>query len=188
MQLLLVVILGVGLVNHNVSVVVNGALALGVTFLPAMLRRDFSIPLNPALTLWITTAVLLHAVGMLGLYDSVWWWDHLTHTMSAALVAGVGYTTVRALDVHLDSLHFPPRFMFVFVLVFTLSFGVVWEVLEFGVRVLATLFHFKPVLVQYSLGDTVEDLVFDLVGGTLVALFGTQLLGGVVEAVEARLN
>ncbi|SEO92572.1 hypothetical protein SAMN04487948_10810 [Halogranum amylolyticum] len=180
-------ILLVGLWTRNIAVVVNAVLALAVTFLPAILERDWNLPLDAGLTLWITTAVLLHTVGMLGLYGTVWWWDHLTHTLSATIVAGVGYATARAIDEHTDAVAFPPRFLFVYVILFTLALGVLWEVLEFAVHGLSGYFGVDAVLVQYSLEDTIVDLVFDLVGAILVALFGTTTLRSVVDTLTTRL-
>lgn len=178
----------VGLVTRNVGVLINGGFALGVTFLPGVLKRDYRLSLSPTLTLWITVAVFLHAIGMLGLYEEVWWWDHLTHLLSATLVAGVGYATARAFDEHSDAVYFPPRFMFVYVLLFTLAAGVIWEVLEFTARASAGLIGVKPVLIQYGLSDTIVDLIFDAAGAVLVALFGTTLLAETVETLLARLS
>ncbi|SDM99373.1 hypothetical protein SAMN04487949_3100 [Halogranum gelatinilyticum] len=187
MQLAIVGILLVGLWTRNVAVVVNAALSLAVTVLPAVLERDWDIPLDAGLTLWLTTAVLLHAIGMLGLYSSVPWWDHLTHTLSATVVAAVGYTTARAIDEHSDAVYFPPRFLFVYVLLFTLALGVFWEVLEFAVHGLSDVVGIDAVLVQYSLEDTLVDLVFDAVGAVLVSLFGTTTLRSAVDTLTARL-
>ncbi|MGA9402603.1 hypothetical protein [Haladaptatus sp.] len=178
----------VGLVTRNVGVLINGSFALGVTFLPGVLKRDYRLSLSPTLTLWITVAVCLHAIGMLGLYDEVWWWDHLTHLLSATLVAGVGYATARAFDEHSDAVYFPPRFMFVYVLLFTLAAGVIWEVLEFTTRASAGFIGVKPVLIQYGLSDTIVDLIFDAAGAVLVALFGTTLLAETVETLRTRLS
>ncbi|WP_336359538.1 hypothetical protein [Haladaptatus sp. ZSTT2] len=185
MQLAIVVVFVVGVVNRNVSIIVNALIALGITFLPAILERDYRIPLHPALTLWITLAVLLHAVGMVGLYSTVWWWDHVTHTLSATIVAGVGYTTARVFDKHHDVVSFPQPFLFVYILVFTLGFGVFWEVLEFTMHSLADSYGFGPLLIQYSLEDTIVDLLFDLVGATLVAIFGTRTLADFADTVAA---
>jgi len=143
----------VGLATRNPGVVVNGALALAVTFLPALPARDLGLRLDAWLVLFLTVTVLVHSLGMLGLYDHRRWDDHATHTLSAMLVAGVGYTTVRALDRHSESLHFPPRFPSLFVVLFVLAAGVLWEVLEFGARAVALAFDLDPVLVQYGLAD-----------------------------------
>lgn len=177
-----------GVLTANASVTINAVAALGITFLPALLHRDYDVVLDTDLTLWVTAAVLLHAVGMLGPYSRVDWWDHVTHTLSASLVAGVGYATVRAVDEHSDAVHLPPRFLFVFVLLFTLAFGVLWEVLEFGARAAADRLEMEAVLVQYGPEDTLADLVFDTVGALVVSLFGTDLFETVTESLTRRLD
>lgn len=187
MQVALVGILAVGLYRADPGITVNAGLALAVTYLPALLERDHHIPMDAGLTLWLTGAVFLHALGTVGLpgagsfYTSVSWWDHLTHGLSASVVAGVGYTVARALDVHTDAVRLPPRFMFVFVLLFVLAFGVLWEVLEFAVGGYGFL-------TQYGIEDTLLDLVFDTLGGLVVALWGTAHLSDVVDALASRLE
>jgi hypothetical protein len=190
MELSLVGVLFIGLDRGNVGIVVNAAIALAVTFLPAMLERDYDIPMDAGLTLWITTAVFLHAVGTLGPYSDAtfWWWDHLTHALSSSLVAAIGYATTRALDAHTEDIYFPPRFTFVFILMFVVAFGVIWEVIEFGVGGAANLLGSSKILTQYGLGDTMLDLMFDIVGGVLVAVWGTAYLSDVVGALTDRLD
>jgi len=187
MQLAIVVVLLVGLWLRNLSVVINAAVALGVTFLPAVLERDYRISLSPSVTIWPTLAVLLHAIGILGPYGNVWWWDHVTHTLSAAVVASVGFAAVRVVDIHSDAIYLPPPFTAVFVLLFTLALGVGWEVLEFVARSLGEAWGFAPVLYQYGLQDTILDLAFDAVGATLVALFAARPLSGLAEDLATRL-
>ncbi|SIR22879.1 hypothetical protein SAMN05421858_1910 [Haladaptatus litoreus] len=188
MELSLVGIFFVGLDRGNLGIMVNAGIAFAITLIPAVLERDYQIPMDAGLTLWITTAVFLHAVGTLGPYQNVWWWDHLTHLLSASIVAAVGYATVRALDAHYDDVYLPPRFMFVFILMFVVAFGVIWEVIEFGVSGLAVVFGGKTVLTQYGLEDTMLDLMFDTVGGLITAIWGTAYLSDVVGALTDRLD
>lgn len=182
-----VILLG-GLVTRSLAVVVNAGMALAVTFVPAILRRDYRITLGPALTAFITVALFLHTIGMLGLYGRFWWWDHVTHTLSAALVAAAGYATVQAFDDYSDAIYFPPRFTFVFIVLVTLAFGVLWELLEFVARELADLVGAEPVLVVYGLEDTVVDLLFDAIGAVLVGLFGTESVEGLVDQLTERFD
>jgi hypothetical protein len=194
MELCLVGLLFVGLYRLDVGVVVNTAVALGVTQLPPLLERDVGIPMDAGLTLWITTAVFLHALGTVGLpgspatlYASVWWYDHLTHALSASIVAAAGYATARAVDEHSESVSLPPEFTFVFVLVFVVAFGVFWEVIEFALGELAAVAGVR-ILTQYGLEDTMFDLLFDLAGGVVVATWGTAHLTGVVDGIVARFD
>lgn len=194
MQLSLFGFLFVGLYEFNIGVVVNATLGILITQLPAILERDYDIPMDPALTLWITTAVFLHAFGTVGLpqtqafYGTIGWWDNLTHVISSSLVAGAGYATARALDEHTHDLYFPPKFMFAFILSITLAFGVFWELIEFGVSAAAPLFgSTESVLTIYGVSDTMLDLVYDTIGGVLVAVWGTVYLTDISEAVRIRL-
>jgi hypothetical protein len=173
--------------------VVNAGLAFLVTLLPAMLERDYDIPMDAGLVLWIMTAVFLHAVGTLGPYKTGAvvmgiGWDDVTHMLSSSLVAAIGYSTARAIDRHVDDVHLPPRFMFAFILMFVVAFGVVWEVIEFGVAGAATMLGSDAVLTQYGLKDTLRDLIFDVVGGVVVAIWGTAYLTDVVGAITEQLD
>jgi len=188
LQLAIGGILVVGLLTRNLGVLVNAVLALAITFLPAVLKRDYRINLGAGITLWITLALFLHTFGMLGFYGEVWWYDHVTHTLSATIVAASGYVTARTVDEWSDALYLPPRFMFIFVLLFTLGLGVFWEVLEFAARICADLLGFDPVLVQYGLNDSLLDLLFNTLGAVLVAGFGTQAFTGLIETLTDRLN
>lgn len=188
MQALLVVFMGIGLWERNIGIVVNCGVALLATELPAIVERDYQVTMDPALVLWLTIAVFLHGFGTLGPYRSVWWWDHVTHAVSASIVAGTGYATVRALDQHAAGLSLPANFLFVFILIITVAFGVLWEVLEFGIGKAALALGTDRVLTQYGLGDSMLDLVFDVVGAVIVAISGTAYLSGVTEDLVRKLG
>ncbi len=192
MQLSLVGFVFVGLYEGSPGVVVNGSVALLATYLPGILERDLEIPMDAGLTLWITSAVFLHALGTVGLpgmetsfYRGVPWWDHLTHALSASVVAGVGYAVARGIDEHTDAVFLPRRFMFVFILLFVLAFGVFWEVIEFAIGGMAAVLGGDAVLTQYGLRDSMLDLVFNTVGGVVVAIWGYAHLSDVAGAISA---
>jgi hypothetical protein len=202
----LVGMLLVGLWLRHPGIVVNTGVALLVAQLPPILQRDYGIPMDLGLTLWITGAVFLHALGTIPLpvwlvdvvaappadaryatlYASEGWWDHLTHGLSASVVAGVGYATARALDEYADGVRFPDRFIFVYIVLFVVAFGVLWEVLEFGLSEAAAALGGGSVLTQYGLSDTMLDLVFDTVGAVVVGLWGTAHLNDVASAIGRR--
>lgn len=195
MEIGLIGMLFVGIERGNGGIVINTGVALLVTQLPPLLERDYEIPMDPRLTLWITTAVFLHAFGTVGLpgatrtlYSQVWWWDHMTHALSASLVAGVGYATVRAFDEHAEGVHLPGKFIAVFILLFVIAFGVLWEILEFAIALSAQALGIKAVLTQYGLGDTMLDFVFNSIGGLVVALWGGAYLTDVTGAIRDRLE
>jgi hypothetical protein len=191
----LAAIIVVGLYEGSTTVVVNGLVGFIATQIPPLLERDFDIPMDPALTLWITAAVFFHAFGVLGLpgfernlYGMIPGWDHFTHALSSSVVAAVGYSTARALDVHSPDIHLPRRFMFVFILLFVLAFGVVWEIIEFGLGELARLQGNRALLTQSGLDDSMLDLVFDTIGGIIVAVWGTVHLNDVSSYIAQYLE
>ncbi|MFB6080284.1 MAG: hypothetical protein ABEJ81_04735 [Haloferacaceae archaeon] len=187
MQVALLCIVGYGIVFARPKAIVNGSVALCITVLPAVLERNYELPLDPWLGLWITTAVLLHTLGSAGLYGQIRWWDHLTHAASASLVAGVGYTAARAVELHSDDIHIPTRFAFVYLLVVVLAVGVVWELFEFGLDLLSGATGVQMPLAQHGLDDTIRDLIFNALGALIVATFGQAHLLDVAELVRDRL-
>jgi len=188
LQAVLVGVLIVGLVLPDVSVVVNSLVALAVTALPALLERDRQVVLAPLVTLWISGAATLHALGMVVLYETIPWWDTLTHLVSGALVAGVAYALVRTLEEYTDSVRLTPPLLGVFVVLFTVAAGVLWEVLEMGGREIARYFGWEPILTVYGLEDTMLDLIVDAIAGVLVAVAGGPFLEGSVDRLVAGLR
>ncbi len=208
MEVSLVGIVFIGLFVGSVGIVVNAAVGILVTQLVPVLERDYDIPMDPGLVLWITAAVFLHAFGTVplpaefiepfgavepgqdrgSLYNSGYWWDHMTHALSSSLVAAAGYATVRALDQHSDGIVIPGRFMFVFIVLFVLAFGVFWEVVEFAIGGAAELAGSGSVLTQYGAEDTLLDLVYNTLGAVVVAIWGTAYLTDVVGAIEERME
>lgn len=188
LQGLLVVVVGYAVVTVNLSLIVNAAIPLAVTLLPAFVRREFHHEMGAGLALWITTAAFLHAAGALGPYELFGWYDSVTHTVSATLVAGVGYAVVEALDQSAESVDVPGEFRFVFILIFVLAFGVLWEIGEFASAGLASLVGGEPVLAQYGTDDIVFDLLYNAVGALLVATWGTGYFDGVAGLVGRRVD
>ena len=194
MELVMFGVLLVGLWKRNVPIIVNAGVALAIAQLVPLLERDYGIPLDAGLTLWITSAVFLHAFGTIGVpggdsfYRTIWWWDHMTHALSSSVVAGVGYATVRAIDEHSEQTYLPPGFIFVFILMFVLAYGVFWEIVEFALAEGAALLGTETVLTQYGLADSLMDLVFNTLGAVVVSVLGTAHFNGVSSYIEERLE
>jgi len=186
MQLALLLLVGYGLVAGEPKAISNGGIALLITILPAVLERNYRFPLDPWLGLWITTAVFLHTLGSAGLYGQVGWWDHLTHATSASLVAATGYTAARAIELHNDDIHVPQRLFFVYILIVVLSFGVIWELFEFGLDLAADATGVSMPVAQEGLDDTVRDAMFNSLGAIVVAALGQVHLTDVADSLRER--
>ncbi|NIS31207.1 MAG: hypothetical protein GWN07_12820, partial [Actinobacteria bacterium] len=66
MEFGLVGLLFIGLERGNTGIIVNAGVALLVAQLPPILERDYNLPMDAGLTLWITGAVFFHALGTVG--------------------------------------------------------------------------------------------------------------------------
>lgn len=171
----------------NEAAAINAFVAFVITILPVAVDVVFRVVLaqgdlfGPVLPIWIAAAGVLHSLGMLGLYESTWWWDHVTHTVSAALVAALVYAgfIVTFPDLWGDSA--VPGI--IATVGFTFAIGVFWELIELVARELGDRFDIEPVLVHYGWRDTAVDLLFDVVGALLVIGFDVRLFAPVLDRV-----
>ncbi len=160
-----------GLVTSNFTWVPAALFSLLVTAIPALVRRDLGMVLPVELNFWIVLALFLHVVGgFSGFYDHVPGWDHITHMISASLVAALGFVAVVTIDKYIESISLPRPFLTFFIVMFTMAFGVMWELMEFANDQLAGS-H-----LQYSLDDTMVDMMFDAIGGFVIAAMGAYYL------------
>jgi hypothetical protein len=179
LQTALVGLLGYGVAVGELAIVAASGVCLGVTFLPALLRREYGYSMDAGLVLWITVAILLHLVGSLGLYARYQWYDEIAHTVSATVIAGLGYAAFRALELHSEEIDVPSEFRAVVIVVFVLAAGMLWEVFEFAFGGLVTV---------YGIDDIVTDMVFNTVGAILVAVWGADYMNGLVGFFSERLR
>jgi hypothetical protein len=169
-------VLVVGVRRRDPGAVVNAALALVGSYLPDVVERRYPVRFRPWQRVYTEAAMLTHAVGMLGPYDDVWWWDHLTHVHSATLLGGVTHAVARRAG--LDP---RPR-----VIAGVVGGGALWEVVEYASHWLSRRVGLDPVLVSYGRVDTALDLVFDLLGALAVVRFGDGLLENFHRHADSR--
>jgi hypothetical protein len=172
--------------RENVAATVNAFGALLLALLPALL--EFALPallgrqisLGAILPLWIAIAGVLHTIGMLGAYETTWWWDHLTHTVSAALVAALVHAVVIVSGPTIATTAGRAGMV---TLAFTAAIGVLWELVELVARDIGERLDVEPVLVHYGWRDTAADLGFDVVGALLVVGVDLRTFVPIVEQV-----
>lgn len=172
--------------TDNGPAVANAVAAVVVALLPAIVEVGFGaagldVSFAPALSLALAVTGLLHVVGMLGWYDTVWWWDHLTHTVSAAIMAAVVHAALYTIDAGVPGVALSRAYVATFTLLFVLAAGVLWELLELYAREVGERVDAPPVLEHYGLRDTAVDLVFNAVGAVLVIAADVRTVGTVTE-------
>jgi hypothetical protein len=184
----LVLLLLFGIFRKDLSTTVNATTGLVLTFVPHVITRKYHIKQDTGLVLWLTLAIFLHTIGTFEFYEYINNWDHITHALSASVVAAAGYTLIRAIDIYVDEIYIPPRVLFIFILIFVLAMGVVWEIIEFLSDELTSTLGFNAILAQHGIGDTMLDLMFDLFGAVLAATWGTAYLSNISYKLAAKFD
>ena len=149
---------------------VNAVFAFLGTYVPAIVERVFDVRFRPWQRIYVGTAMVAHAVGMLGPYDHTPGWDHLTHTLTSSILGGAVFVSARR-----RGRDPRPRVVGVVVIL-----GLLWELVEYLIHATADRLGLEPILVVYSRTDTVLDLAFNLVGALLVLVFGERVLDNLV--------
>lgn len=164
----------VGVRDENEVLAVNAAASIVVVAIPLLVDIsggavfEGAIEIGPVLPLWIAVADALHTIGMMNIYERVWWWDHLTHTVTASLVAAVVYGTLVAIGSDPISPDITWATIAALTVAITMLAGVLWELIELVGRELAIAFDREPMLIPYGRYDTALDLVFDAVGAIII--------------------
>ena len=165
-------------------------LILLVTFLPSILSRGLDLFVPPELEL--LTIGFVFASVFLGetrdYYGRFWWWDVLLHATSGGLLGALGFLLVYVLnETPRIELRMRPRFLAFFALCFAVAIGTAWEIFEFGVdRLFGTTMQ-KPTSGDATgLVDTMEDLIVDTIGASVVVLLGYRSAGQGSESLVSR--
>jgi len=146
---------------------ITGFLSMLAFSIPVYLRFSGRMIVPWPLLILIYMAVTLHTWGDYALwYDQYLWWDNVTHFVSASAVGILSFLTILLINHYVSAVHIPRRLMPFMVVMFTAFFGVVWEMTEW------VLDYLTGTGMQYSLQDTVNDLVMDLIGGTVIGIAG----------------
>lgn len=93
-------------------------------------------------------------------YDAIWWFDMPMHTVGGVLVVFVGaaflFSRIKRL---------PVGELFITLALFVFIVGLAWEYYEYVVQ-----FYIKSVHLA-DIADSISDLICDMVGGSIGALF-----------------
>lgn len=180
-----------GIRRGNAALGANALLALAATFIPSAVAHGLAgshgvqVSIDGVVPFWIATAGFLHVLGMWRLYEFRRGWDHVTHVVSAALVAAVVSGTLHGIALASPTLRGSAALVDGITLLFTLALGVFWELVELVVHRYSEELGVEAVLVPYGRRDAVLDLLFDVVGATAVLWFDVRVLESVAEAAPS---
>ena len=147
-----------------------------LTFLPAIIEKNFNIylPTEFELVIILFTYATLYLGEVKKYYAIFWWWDVLLHGFSAFVLGLAGFLIVYTLNKRAKvNLHMSPGFVFLFSFSFAIMIGAIWEIFEFAMDS-----FFRMNMQKTGLVDTMWDLIVDSIGAFLASLIGYLYIKG----------
>lgn len=140
---------------------------LALTFLPALIARQFQVQLPVEFTL--ITCLFLYAAFGLGevamFYERFWWWDLVLHSISALVMGLLGFLLIYTFySAH--RVKMAPFYVAMTAFSYSVTMGALWEIFEF---LMDLGFGFD---MQKSASDTMTDVIVDACGAFLAAWMG----------------
>ena len=158
--------------------------------LPSVLRMRFKVEVPALLSIVIVLFCFLSLVLGDGLdfYGKFPWWDSVLHGFSGVLLSMIALWLIHIIMADDDKrIYFNKYFLALFLVMFSLGMGACWEIIEytydsisgtntqqFMASTTGSLFTAEdiPLCGHAALRDTMTDLILDIVGSLLVAIFG----------------
>ncbi len=158
------------------TVTVLGLLAAVMCSLPTIVQRKLHIILPWEVTFLVALTLFLHTGGFSFRWylDFYPFYDKLAHLIAAITVAFVIFLSVVIILRISSHLEMERWKIFLFVVILTFTFGVIWEFWEFIFD--SFLGSFFTIPLQRGNADTLFDLVSDLAGGIIVAFLGIYFM------------
>lgn len=170
LKIIIVIFLIISIYNKHWIWIFGSSLALIVSLIPSVLKRNYQITLPLVLEIFITIALILHVGGgLLGAY-SIPQYDSLTHFVSSFLVAFIAFVIIYILDEYWDGLMMDKYAMAFVVIIATIAMGVIWEFNEWITDIIFGTYE------QWGYIDTLKDLFIDSLAGILMAVVGVALI------------
>jgi hypothetical protein len=98
-------------------------------------------------------------------YERIAMWDVILHLFSTAVISMLAFMIVYTLH-YTKKLRLSIPLVGFFTVTFAMFVGSLWEILEYAVDI------FFKTSAQKGLGDTMLDLIYDLIAGIIVACLG----------------
>ncbi|MEW9094193.1 MAG: hypothetical protein AB2417_03835 [Clostridiaceae bacterium] len=147
-------------------------IGMALTFIPYMYNNIFKRSGSRALDFSIIFFIFLSIyLGTLNNFYKFTWWDTMLHLVSGTILGLLGIVIMNNLNDAIVIKSLNPKFIFLYIISFVLLCGVLWEIYEFSADIILGMDMQGSLLT--GVGDTMEDLIADLVGGVISAIYGT---------------
>jgi len=160
---------------------VSALIAAILSFIPAILKRNYNINMNWKISFLITLALYLHTVGLsFRLYNNVFYYDIIMHILGSIVIALLGFIIVY-------TMHFTKKVRLsipligLFTIIFAIAVGALWEIGEFAID------QFFGMHAQPSNFDTMTDLIYDTIAGISTAIAAMFYVNNTTETKLSEL-
>ncbi|WP_315120405.1 hypothetical protein [uncultured Clostridium sp.] len=144
---------------------------MALTFIPYMYTKIFKRKENRTLSFSIVLFIFLSIyLGTLNNFYKFTWWDTMLHLVSGTILGFLAIVFMNNLNNSAVVKSLNPKFIFLYILSFVALCGVLWEVYEFTADIILGM-DMQGVLLT-GVTDTMEDLIADLIGGLIPAIYG----------------
>ena len=151
------------------------------TFVPGFIERTGKVSVPNVMSIVFLLFCLAHfVVGEIGeLYVKSKVFDSILHTLSGSMIAILGFSIIRLLNnSDKTDLKLSPLFVSIFVVCFSVTLGVLWELFEFASDAItgSNMQRYSDSVTRVdflgrdALFDTMKDLILDLIGALVVAV------------------
>lgn len=176
-------------VNSLIFCILQYVVILAILTLPIVLRKRFMIQIPLMITVMCAMFGFVAMVMGDGLnfYGKYSWWDSVLHLFSSCVLAFVGLWIITMIFEKQEQRVLSNKlFLSLYVLIFGLSCGAVWEICEYTYDAFCgtntqqfmatttasiTTAEDIPLCGHEALRDTMTDLILDLVGSLLISLY-----------------
>ncbi len=161
-----------GIIIGSTSIILTAGIGFFLTCIPYLIERKIHVTLPWEVNFLIAFAVFLHVAGYSqGLYLLLYpYYDKIAHFISSITVAVLAFVSILLIN-RFSCTKLVRWQIFFYIVIFTMAIGAFWEIYEYLMDTFFALYLTKPL--QHGLDDTMIDLISDLVGGLIVATFGT---------------
>lgn len=131
--------------------------------------------------IFIFMCIAHFALGeMAGFFVKYSWWDEMLHTLSGSMIAILGFSLINTINQEKINMNVMPFFVAIFATSFSISIGVLWEMVEFAADGLtgSNMQRYlnsntgEPFIGRAALFDTMKDFILDTIGAVVISIIG----------------
>lgn len=153
-----------------------------VSLIPGFIEKRGKLEIPDFMEIIFIIMCVCHFVlgEMMDFFIKYAWWDSMLHTFSGSMIAILGFSLVNSINNYNKDMNIPAVLIAMFAICFSVTIGVLWEIVEFIVdaltgsnmqRYMHNITH-VPFEGRRALLDTMKDLILDTIGACVVAVIG----------------